>query len=85
MAGILRVRAAGHGEKPRVDPSGPAESPGREDQNREFRGILGSVYPYTGSKSFFEAPHSGQTQESGIASKAVPGTIPCSGSPLTGS
>ena len=37
------------------------------------------------SKESFPTPQSGQTQLSGISSKAVPGAIPLSGSPLAGS
>jgi hypothetical protein len=38
-----------------------------------------------GSKSAFEAPHSGHDQSAGKSSNAVPGAIPLSGSPSAGS
>ena len=40
---------------------------------------------YPGSNISFAAPQVGQTQSSGIASKAVPGFTPLSGSPFAGS
>ncbi len=46
--------------------------------------VVSQVYSM-GSKSPFETPHTGQDQFSGISSKAVPGGIPESGSPSTGS
>ena len=42
-------------------------------------------YPSYGSKSSFPTPQSGHTQSSGMSSKAVPGSIPLSGSPNSGS
>ena len=39
----------------------------------------------TGANSSFPTPHSGHTQSSGRSSKAVPGSIPLSGSPSSGS
>jgi hypothetical protein len=47
-------------------------------------GILGADHA-TGTKSRFLAPHIGQDQESGMSSNAVPGGIPPSGSPRSGS
>lgn len=38
-----------------------------------------------GSKSAFEAPHSGQFQSAGRSSNAVPAGMPLSGSPMAGS
>jgi hypothetical protein len=43
------------------------------------------AYSSTGSKSSLPAPQIGQTQSSGISSKAVPGSTPPSGSPTAGS
>lgn len=39
----------------------------------------------TGSNSSLSTPHSGQTQSSGRSSNAVPGSMPLSGSPTSGS
>lgn len=43
-------------------------------------GVYGSS-----TKSSLPTPHTGQTQSAGISSKAVPGAIPESGSPTSGS
>jgi hypothetical protein len=43
------------------------------------------AYSSKGEKSFFRAPHTGQNQSSGMSSNAVPGGIPPSGSPSSGS
>src|SRR5438067_2437094 len=43
-----------------------------------------AAYSY-GTKSFFLAPQTGQTQSPGISSKGVPGGTPPSGSPSAGS
>lgn len=42
-------------------------------------------YQSIGSKSSLPTPHTGQSQSSGISSNEVPGAIPPSGSPSTGS
>ena len=42
-------------------------------------------YSSTGLKSSLLTPQRGQTQSSGISSKAVPGAMPLSGSPTSGS
>jgi adenosylmethionine-8-amino-7-oxononanoate aminotransferase len=42
-------------------------------------------YPTYGSKSFLRAPQTGQNQSSGMSSKGVPGGMPPSGSPSSGS
>ncbi len=44
----------------------------------------GSAHP-PGSNSALPAPHTGHTQSSGRSSKAVPGSMPLSGSPTAGS
>ena len=49
-----------------------------ESHNSAFR------YPI-GLNSSLPTPQIGQTQSSGISSKAVPGAIPLSGSPTAGS
>src|SRR3989344_9667766 len=48
-------------------------------------GKVRHVYSSTSSKSFLQAPQTGQIQSSGMSSKAVPGFIPPSGSPSLGS
>jgi len=40
---------------------------------------------YIFSKSDFVTPHNGQTQSSAVSSNLVPGFIPSSGSPVSGS
>ena len=45
----------------------------------------GVAYSSYGTKSFFRAPQTGQNQSSGMASNAVPGARPPSGSPSSGS
>ena len=60
-----------------LEPRGP-------DQNGLY--IKDNVDLYlTGSNSSLPTLHNGQTQSSGRASNATPGSIPCSGSPISGS
>ena len=48
-------------------------------------GFLASFDDYASVNASFPSPHTGQTQSSGISSHAVPGAIPLSGSPVSGS
>ena len=60
----------------------------KQKKREAFEGRLPAttlVGDYAASKSALEAPQTGQTQSSGMSSKAVPGAMPESGSPLAGS
>ena len=46
---------------------------------------VSNLYQSMGLNSSLPTPHRGQTQSSGMSSKAVPGAIPPSGSPTSGS
>ena len=59
-----------------------ADTGGKHRWRATARGRNQSSY---GTKSFFRAPQTGQTHESGMSSNGVPGGIPPSGSPSAGS